>query len=160
MTELRVKSICGNMSRVLAVRLLPGTDLMDGLKKACQDNGVRQGTIISAIGTLRQLNIQIFVPRPELKLGAGYNPPVVIPGPMEVMAIQGVIMETESGETALHLHGVFCDKDGKTLGGHIVPGGNPILATLDAVIGEMGGLKMMRRYDAETDLSLFSPEPL
>ncbi|MBA7620722.1 hypothetical protein ES703_28076 [subsurface metagenome] len=99
------------------------------------------------------------MPNEKTKLGAAYDPPQTIPGPIEIMGIQGVIFETESGEVALHLHGVFCDKDGKTLGGHIVPGGNPVLATLDAVIGEVAGVRMMRRYDEETDLNLFSPEP-
>jgi predicted DNA-binding protein with PD1-like motif len=159
MTELRTKHVCGELGRVIPLRLLPGTDLMNGLKKVCEDNNIRHGTILSAIGTLRQLTIQIFVPKPKAKLGAGYDPPQTIPGPAEIMGIQGVIFETETGEVALHLHGVFCDKEGKTLGGHIVPGGNPILATLDAVIGEVSGVRMMRRYDEETDLNLFSPEP-
>jgi len=159
MTEVRAKYVSGGLSRVVPLRLLPGTDLMTGLKKVCEDNGVRHGTILSAIGTLRQLTIQIFVPKDRAKLGAGYDPPQTIPGPIEIMGIQGVIMETESGEVALHLHGVFCDKEGKTLGGHLVPGGNPVLATLDVVIGEVSGVRMMQRYDEETDLNLFSPEP-
>ena len=159
MAELRTKHVCGELSRVIPLRLLPGTDLINGLKKVCEDNGVRHGAILSAIGTLRKLTIQIFVPNEKTKLGAAYDPPQTIPGPIEIMGIQGVIFETESGEVALHLHGVFCDKDGKTLGGHIVPGENPVLATLDAVIGEVAGVRMMRRYDEETDLNLFSPEP-
>jgi len=159
MAEVRVKYAPGELSRVIPLRLLPGTDLMTGLKKVCEENGVLHGTILSAIGTLRQLTIQIFVPKKEAKLGAGYNPPQTLPGPMEIMGIQGVIMETERGEVALHLHGVFCDQEGKTLGGHLVPGGNPILATLDVVIGEVSGVRMMQRYDEETDLNLFSPEP-
>ena len=160
MTELRSMYACGKLGRVVPLRLLPGTDLMNGIKQVCDDNGIRHGVVLSAIGTLRQLTINIFVPKPELKIGAGYNPPQTIPGPIEIMAIQGVIFETENGEVGLHLHGVFCDKKGSTLGGHIVPGGNPILATLDAVVGEVSGVRMLRRYDAETDLNLFSPEPL
>ena len=159
MPEIRTKYAFGELSRVIPLRLLPGTDLMDGLKKVCEENGIRHGTILSAIGTLRKLTIQIFVPNEKTKLGAGYDPPQTIPGPAEIMGIQGVIFETETGEVALHLHGIFCDKEGKTIGGHIVPGGNPILATLDAVIGEVSGVRMMRRYDEETDLNLFSPEP-
>ncbi len=159
MAEPRTKHVCGKLGRVIPLRLLPGTDLVNGLKKVCEDNDVRHGTIMSAIGTLRQLTIQIFVPKQEAKLGAGYDPPQTIPGPIEIMGIQGVIFETETGEVALHLHGVFCDREGKTLGGHIVPGGNHVLATLDAVIGEVSGVRMIRRYDEETDLNLFSPEP-
>ena len=107
MTELRAKHVSGNFKRIVPLRLLPGTDLMNGLQRICQEQGIRHGTIISAIGTLRQLTIQIFVPNDKVKLGASYDPPHSIPGPIEIMGIQGVIFETESGETALHLHGVF-----------------------------------------------------
>jgi len=159
MEEFRAKSVCGKLGKMVAVRLLPGTDLMNGLKKVCEDNGVRHGIPLTAIGSLRKLTIQVLVPNEKVKLGAAYTQPQTIPGPIEILGIQGVIVETETGEVALHLHGIFCDKDGKTFGGHIVPGENPILATLDAVIGEVAGVRLTRRYDEETDLNLFSPEP-
>jgi len=158
MSELRMKQACGRIGKALVVRLLPHTDLMDGLKKACEDNGIKGGAVLTAIGTVRQLTIQILVPNEKAKVGAAYCDPVVIPGPIEILALQGVIFETETGEIALHLHGTFCDKDGKTLGGHLVPGGNPILATLDAVIGEVADARMMRRPDDETGLNMLSPE--
>ena len=158
MAELRTKDVCGRLGKVVAVRLLPGTDLMSGLKKTCEDNGVRGGAILTAIGSVRKLTIQVLVPNEKAKLGVAYNPPQTIPGPIEILGVQGVIFETESGEVALHLHGTFCDKDGKTFGGHLVPGENPILATLDAVIGEMADARFMRRYDEETELNMFSPE--
>jgi len=158
MAEIRAKHVCGKFGKMIPARLLPGTDLMNGLKKVCEDNGVRHGTVLSAIGSLRKLTIQVLAPNEKVKLGAAYTEPQTIPGPIEILGIQGVIFEIEAGEVALHLHGIFCDKDGKTFGGHIVPGENPILATLDAVIGEVAGVRLTRRHDEETDLKLFSPE--
>lgn len=159
MAELRTKCVCGKFGKIIPVRLLPGTDLMNGLKKVCEDNGVRHGTLLTAIGSLRKLTIQLLAPNEKVKLGAAYTKPQTIPGPIEILGIQGVILETETGEVVLHLHGIFCDKDGKTFGGHIVPGENPVLATLDAVISEVAGVRLTRRYDEETELNLFSPEP-
>lgn len=159
MAELRTKCVCGKFGKIIPVRLLPGTDLMNGLKKVCEDNGVRHGTLLTAIGSLRKLTIQVLVPNEKVKLGAAYTKPQTIPGPIEILGIQGVILETETGEVVLHLHGIFCDKDGKTFGGHIVPDENPVLATLDAVISEVTGVRLTRRYDEETELNLFSPEP-
>ena len=158
MPEIRAKHVCGKFGRIVPLRLLPGTDLMNGLKKVCEDNGVRYGTILTAIGSLRKLTTQVLVPNEKAKMGAAYTEPSTIPGPIEILGIQGVIFETDTGEVALHLHGIFCDKDGKTYGGHLVPGENPILATLDAVIGEIADVKLIRRYDEETELGLFSPE--
>jgi len=114
--------------------------------------------LISAIGSLRKLTIQILAPDEKAKMGAAYTEPATFPGPIEILGVQGIIFETDTGETVLHLHGSFCDKDGKIYGGHIVPGENPILATLDAVIGEIADVKLMRRYNEEVGLPLFSPE--
>jgi predicted DNA-binding protein with PD1-like motif len=158
MEKIRSKYVTADFGRIVPVRLLPGTDVMNGLKKVCEDNGVRYGYLLMAIGTVNKATIQIFRPIPESKLGAGYTEPETIPGPIEILGLSGIIFETEAGETALHLHASFCDKDGKILGGHVVPGGNPVCATLDACIAEVSGAKFMARYDDETELPLFSPE--
>lgn len=158
MSEVRTKYTSAGFGRIIPVRLLPGTDIMEGLKQVVEDNGIRAGYLLMAIGTVTQLTIQIFRPRPETKLGAGYTDPETVPGPIEVLGLSGIISETEKGEIALHLHGTFCDKEGKVLGGHLVPGGNPICATLDACIAEVAGARFVARYDDETGLNLFSPE--
>ena len=102
--------------------------------------------------------IQIFRPMPGTKLGAGYTDPETMAGPIEILGLSGIVFETGEGEVALHIHGSFCDKEGKVVGGHLVPGGNPICATMDACIAEVAGAKFVTRYDEETDLTLFSPE--
>jgi predicted DNA-binding protein with PD1-like motif len=158
MAELRTKYVCGRLGKTVAVRLLPGTDLMNGLKKTCEDNGIRGGAVLTAIGSLQKVTFQVLAPNEKAKMGAAYTEPQVTPGPIEILGIQGVILETDSGEVVLHLHGTFCDKEGKTFGGHLVPGENPILATLDAIIGEVADVRFGRRYDEETELNMFSPE--
>jgi len=160
MAELRAKHVSAKLGKMIPIRLRPGTDLMNGFKKVCEDNGVRQGSIMTAIGSLRKLTIQVLVPNEKAKLGAAYTEPQTILGPIEVLGVQGVIFETEAGEVALHLHGMFSDKDGKVYGGHLVPGENPVLATLDAVIGEVADARLTLRHDEETGLNHFSPEPL
>jgi len=160
MTEIKPIYACGKFGKMIPVRLLPGTDLINGLKKVCEDNGVRYGVLITAIGSLQKLTFKTFVPNEKAKLGAAYTEAEVLPGPIEILGVNGVIVETESGEVAFHLHGSFADKHGRVYGGHLVDGGNPILATLDAVIGEVTGAKIMRRYAEEADLNLSTPEPL
>ena len=159
MSEVRSKYVTAAFGRIVPVRLLPGTDVMEGLKQVCEDNAVRYGYLLMGIGTVNQATIQIFRPKPESRLGAGYTEPETIPGPIEILGLSGIIFENDKGETALHLHASFCDKDGTILGGHVVPGGNPICATLDACIAEVSGAKFLSKYDEETDLPLFSPEP-
>lgn len=160
MEEIREKNVCGKWGKTIPARLLPGTDLMNGIKKVCIDNKIKHGSIVTAIGSLQELTIQVLVPNKDTKLKVAYNEPQVIPGPIEVLGIQGVILETEKGEMFLHFHGTFCDKNGKVYGGHVVQGKNPILATLDAVIAEVTDARMLLRHDEETNLNLFSPEKL
>ena len=42
----------GKLGRVIAVRLKPGTDVLLGLQEACERNGINNGVILSAIGSL------------------------------------------------------------------------------------------------------------
>ncbi len=131
---------------------------MDGLKRVCEQQGIKHGAILMGIGSLRQLSYQVLTPKPETKLGAGYTEPTVIPGPVEILSLQGVVFQSEAGEILLHVHGTFSDQHGKVYAGHVVAGANPILATLDAMVAEVADVKLIRRMDPEVGLGLFTPE--
>ena len=160
MVEIRALHARGNFDKIIPVRLRTHTDLMNGIKKACEDNGIRQGVVLTGIGSVRKLTIQVLTPNEKAKVGAAYTEPQTIPGPVEVLSIQGCIFQTEEGEVVLHLHGTFSDKEGKVYGGHLVPGENPVLATVEAVIAEITGARLIRRYDEDVGLKLITPEPL
>jgi uncharacterized protein len=154
-----VLQACGSFGKTVPVRLKTGTDVMAGLKQACEANGIKHGVILAGIGSLRKMTYQVLTPKPETKMGAGYTDPQVIPGPVEIVSLQGVVFQSETGETLLHVHGMFSDRDGKVYGGHVVAGENPVLATLDAVLAEVAGVKLVRRMDEAVGLGLFTPEP-
>ncbi len=149
----------GRFAKAVPVRLRTGTDVMEGLKRVCEQQGIKHGAILMGIGSLRQLSYQVLTPKPETKLGAGYTEPTVIPGPVEILSLQGVVFQSEAGETLLHVHGTFSDQHGKVYAGHVVAGANPILATLDAMVAEVADVKLIRRMDPEVGLGLFTPEP-
>ena len=148
----------GKLGRLVPVRLKTGTDVADGIKRVCEELGIKYGAVLVGIGSVRQLSYCVLIPKPESKMGAGYGDPEVVPGPVEIVALSGVIFQSEAGETLLHLHGTFSDKTGKVYGGHVVAGANPVLATLDAVIGEVADAKMIRRMDGEVGMGLYTPE--
>jgi predicted DNA-binding protein with PD1-like motif len=158
MTEVRTIHANGRFGKVVPVRLRPGTDVMDGLKRVCEEQGIKHGAVLGGIGSLRQLSFQVLTPKPETKLGAGYTEPQVVPGPVEIVSLQGVIFQSEEGETLLHVHGTFSDQFGKVFAGHVVAGANPILATLDGVIAEMADVRLVRRMEPEVGLGLCTPE--
>ncbi len=148
----------GRFGKVVPVRLRPGTDVMDGLKEVCEQNGIRQGAILMGIGSLRQLSFQVLAPKPDTKLGAGYTDPMVVPGPVEILSLQGVVFQSETGEPLQHVHGTFADQNGKVYAGHVVAGANPVLATLDAMIAEVGDVRLIRRMEPEAGMGLYTPE--
>ena len=52
----------GQLTRVIAVRLRPGTDVLAGLTEACSRAGISNGVILSAIGSLDLSLIHISEP--------------------------------------------------------------------------------------------------
>jgi predicted DNA-binding protein with PD1-like motif len=159
MTQITGFHAAGRFGKAVPMRLRTGTDMTEGIRQVCEAHGIRAGAVLTGIGSLRKMTYQVLVPRPGTKLGAGYNEPQVVPGPVEVLSLQGVVFESEEGELLLHLHGTFSDQHGKVYAGHVVAGENPVLATLDAVIAEVADVKLVRRPDPDVGLGLFTPEP-
>jgi len=148
----------GKPGRLVPVRLRTGTDVANGIKQVCEELGIRYGAVLVGIGSVRQLSYCVLTPKPETKVGAGYTDPELVPGPVEIVGLSGVIFQSEEGETLLHLHGTFSDKTGRVYAGHVVSGANPVLATLDALVGEVIDAKMTRRMDDEVGMGLYTPE--
>ena len=160
MVELKVKNICGRLGKVLPIQLPTGEDLVASLKQACRDNGIRYAAILSTVGSLRQLTIENVIVDKTSRTGAGFGPPKVIPGPLQVMSLEGFIYESTKGEMDYHIHGLFADTDGKICGGHLIEGGNPIQTRLVMVVGEIAGVRMVERLDEKSGHLIMNVEPL
>ena len=61
----------GNLKRVVAIRLKPGTDVLLGLEEACRRSGINNGVILSAIGSLNGVQFCNPVELPDKKAGYG-----------------------------------------------------------------------------------------
>ncbi len=156
MTELGAFYASGKCGRFVPVRLKTHTDIITGLKAVCQETGIKYGAV-SGIGNMRQLTYQLLIPDSKAKHGVKLTEPQVIPGPLELLGLKGAIYQSEGGETLLHLHGLFSDKEGKLLGGHLTEGGNPVLGTLDAFIIELDDAQIVSQFDEDIGLSIFTP---
>ena len=147
----------GRISRVIVARLLPGIDLLDGLQAICEKHGLRNGVVISAIGSLdgvRYCNVEAL---PDKKCGYGYGRVLALDEPIELTGAGGVICSDTDGSINLHVHISMSDKTGKAFGGHLV-NGTKVLMTTDVVLGEIGGVNMLRKFDPEMEVYLMSPE--
>ncbi len=160
MVEPKSRGVCGRIGKVLPVQLPTGEDLVASLKEACRNNGIRYAAILSTVGSLRQLTIENVIVSKTSKTGADFGPPKVIPGPLQVMSLEGFIYDSAKGEMDYHIHGLFADTDGKICGGHLIEGGNPIQTRLVIVVGEIAGVRMVERLDEESGHLIMNVEPL
>jgi predicted DNA-binding protein with PD1-like motif len=158
--ELKDKSVCGNIGKVLPIQLPIGEDLVASLKRACRDKGIRYAAILSTVGSLRQLTIENVIASKTSKTGADFGPPKVFRGPLQVMSLEGFIYDSAKGEMDYHIHGLFADTDGKICGGHLIEGGNPVQTRLVIVVGEIAGVRMAERLDEASGHLIMNVEPL
>jgi predicted DNA-binding protein with PD1-like motif len=118
----------------LSLRVHPGDDLKATLDRLCQAEAVDAGTILSAVGSLKQASLR-FANQPTA---------TVLAGPWEVVSLTGALSRKGS-----HVHLSVSDKTGRTLGGHLMPG-NLVYTTLELVIGVLPDVVYDRQPDAET----------
>ena len=160
----------GRSGRVLIGRVLPGYDFIQGIEDAFREAGFKSGNLISCVGSLKQASFIYIKPKPGGLMGAGYDAPTILEGPLELLTIQGPIVRDEEGEIFYHFHGTVMDKDAKVWGGHFfregtvmpdgkkLPGGNPVLATIDFTIIDHEGARIVRKLDPQLGMKALTPE--
>ncbi len=139
-----------SIGKVIVKHLPTNEDLIGCIKKICVENEIRCGQIISVIGSIRHLTIECIVVSEENESGFDFGPPRVIPGPMQILSLVGIIFENEAGEMDTHIHGTFTDSDGNIYGGHVLEGENPVAVRLSIGIGEIAGVNLMEKKDPES----------
>lgn len=150
--DIRVKYVTASEGKKVLGRVLPGTDVIEGIEKMAAENGIKNGWV-DCIGSLRETKFFILSVQPETKAGAAYGDPIHKGGPVELISAQGLLVDG-----ALHLHGNMCGDDGVCYGGHMIKGGSPVLVTCEVSIQEAPGLRCARGDDGEVDGSQFFPE--
>ncbi len=156
MVNTGIEMASGNIKRVVAIRLQPGKDLLLGLEEACKLQGINNGVILSAIGSLDSPRFCNPVELPDKKAGYGYGEVLHLTGPIELTCAAGLICHDDEGVTNLHVHVTMTDRHGNAHGGHLVEG-TKVLLTVDVVIAELEGLVMGRQFDPDLEVPIFAP---
>lgn len=146
----------GMLGQVTVLRLYPGTDVIRGLEEACAEAGIKNGVIISAIGSLDGVKYCNPVELPDQKAGYGYGEILHLTGPIELTGASGIICHDNEGKINLHVHVDLSDRYGNAHGGHLVEG-TKVLLTLDAVVAEIAGVEMLRQMDPELGVPILKP---
>lgn len=154
-----IASAEGKLNKVVALRLAPGDDLLHGIEQACEKHGIKNGVILSGIGSLRNARFFDPVELPDTKSGYGYSDPIEKDGPVEIISVSGVICHGSDGEVQIHAHCCFADKTGESFAGHLIEG-NTVLLTADIAVAEFDGILMNRGFDEELGVPIVRPRQL
>jgi predicted DNA-binding protein with PD1-like motif len=120
--------------KVFAIRLKPNEDLRESLKNFANQENIKAGFILSAIGSLQQATIRF----------ANQDTSTVLTDKFEIIALNGTI-----ATTGVHLHIAISDKQGKILGGHL-DNGCIIYTTAEIIIGTSEEFTFNRIFDEQT----------
>jgi uncharacterized protein len=153
--KIRAHYAVGNTGKTIAARLLPGTDLLMGIEQLCKENAIKYASVVNCFGSFQRAGYFYLIPKPEAKIGVAYGELMVLDGPIEFLNGTGVVCQREE-QYEVHLHGTFCDQEGRVYGGHMVKGENPVI-TVDLVLTEILEMDLHRRFDEETGANQFYP---
>jgi predicted DNA-binding protein with PD1-like motif len=131
-------------SKIYTIGFEPGEMLLEKIEKAIKENNIRNGAVISGIGTLKRCNMHYVT-------HTGFPPKDVIytlEEPLELLSVNGLIIEGKP-----HLHIVVSKGREKTWGGHLEHE-SEVLYLAEVAIMEFEGLRAERRYDKERKISL------
>jgi len=113
-------------ARFLAIRLLPGDDVLPTLRKWVKEYHLQAAFIAGCVGSLTDVALRFAG-----KSYAGIKGIELLTGKFEVVSLIGTL--DAQGE---HLHLAVSDENGVTLGGHMMDGCT-VRTTLELIIGEL-----------------------
>ena len=126
------------------VRIDKGEEIVATLKKFCEDNSIKLGTIIG-LGATNKAEVGLF----NVDEKKYYSKELT--GDHEIAPLYGNI-STMNGEVYLHIHANLCNQENKAFGGHL--NSAIVSATFEAVIDVIDG-DVDRAFNEEVGLNLY-----
>jgi predicted DNA-binding protein with PD1-like motif len=144
-TEQKRVAMVVNKHRSIVERLKPGVDFQGELKRIAAEHNLKAGVIVSAVGSFKTASLRF----------AGANEATTITGPLEVVSVTGTI-----SEKGMHVHLSVSDANGKTIGGHLMPGCK-VFTTIELVIVDLSDdWSFERKTDEHTTYLELDPQPI
>jgi predicted DNA-binding protein with PD1-like motif len=131
-------------THLVVVGFKPGELLLESIKEAIQAQGIRNGAVVSGIGTLKTCQMHYvehtgFPPRDHF---------YTLNKPLELLSVNGLIAD---GEPHLHI-AVSCGED-EVYGGHLEPG-SEVLYLAEIAILVFDDLPLERQPDTARKVKL------
>ena len=120
--------------KIFAIRLKPDQDLKESLRRFINQKNIQAGFILTAVGSLKQATLRF----------ANQAHAQVLQEKFEIVSLVGTL-----SINGIHLHISLADKNGQTIGGHLVEG-CIIYTTAEIVIGTSEDFVFLRTVDEQT----------
>lgn len=107
-----VQTIESHFTRVVIVRMRFGQDMLDALKAAVAEKGIKNAVILSGAGSLTRYRVHVVD-------NVTFPPKEAFPeaeGPQDLLTVTGYIIDGR-----VHAHVTFSNQE-KAMGGHLEPG--------------------------------------
>ena len=127
----------------IVLRLEKGEEVIESIKKLCEKEDIRLGSI-SGLGATNHVTVGLFKVSEKKYYSNTFEED------FEITNLTGNISRM-NGEVYLHIHGTFADIDGKCIGGHLNKA--IISATSEIIINRING-EMGRQFSEEIGLNL------
>ena len=108
----QVRTLSSEFQQIELVRLRAGSDLLEGLKQAIEERRIRNGVILSGIGSVTDYHYHVVTDKHLPP--AEEDPQASVP--MDLTSVQGYILGGR-----LHAHMTLADEN-SVVGGHVEPG--------------------------------------
>lgn len=131
------------VARHFALRLRPGQDLLDELKRFARERGLAAGFVAGCAGSARRASVR-YANQPAASTREGH---------FEIVSLSGTL-----SAAGAHLHVALADSTGATFGGHLMPG-TIVYTTAEIVLGELDGVEFAREPDSTYGYQELAPRP-
>ncbi len=135
-------------TEVVVIGIQPGEMLLETIRKAIEEKGVRNGAVVSGIGTLKTCTMH-YINHTDFPPS---NTFWTMEKPLELLSVSGVIADGEP-----HLHIVVSCKDEAVYAGHLEPD-SEVLYLAEIVILRFDGLALTRKLDEVRKVKLLGPK--
>ncbi|XP_014060358.1 bifunctional protein GlmU-like [Oncorhynchus nerka] len=128
----------GSALKVHAVRFGPGQELLCSLLAFVEERNLKAPFIITCVGSVTKATLRL-----ANATAGNTNEVIHLDERFEIVSLVGTLNKEA------HLHICLADKEGKTLGGHVL-GDLEVFTTAEVVIGEASDLLFDRQMDHRT----------
>jgi predicted DNA-binding protein with PD1-like motif len=106
--------------RRFLIRIEPGAKLVETLLTFARSVGLKHGVIVSAIGSVRDVQFSDIQTGAHLPITEPRMPLHRIAGPLDLLGVEGNLAPTETGRIDGHLHIFGSKSTGEVVGGHLI----------------------------------------